>query len=43
MNKFSYSLSCTWITIIDSQYFAFDSLSGDVSLEYIAKLVFEWL
>ena len=35
----SCSLSCTWMTIIDSQFYASDSLSWDVSLEYIASCV----
>ena len=43
MNKLSCSLSCTWMTIIDSLFYASDSLSWDVSLEYIAKLVVAWL
>ena len=38
MNKFSCSLSCTLVTIIDCLFYASDSLSYDVSLEYIAKL-----
>ena len=38
MNNFSCSLSCTWMTIIDCQFYASDSLSRDVSWEYIAKL-----
>ena len=43
MNKFSCSLSCTWMTIIDYLFYAFDSLSPDVLLECIAKLVVGWL
>ena len=39
MNNFSCSLSCTWVTTIDFLFYASDSLSRDVSLEYIAKLV----
>ena len=39
MNKFSCSLSCTWMTITDGLFYASDSLSRDVSLESIAKLV----
>ena len=31
MNKFSCSLACTWITIIDSQFYVIDSLSLDIS------------
>ena len=38
MNKFLYSLSCNWMTIIDCLFYAFDSLSLDISLEYVAKL-----
>ena len=33
MNKFLCSLACTWMTIIDSQFYIIDSLSIDVSLE----------
>ena len=33
MNKFLCSLACTWMTIIDSQFYIIDSLSFDVSLE----------
>ena len=33
MNKFVCSVACTWITIIDSQFYIIDSLSLDVSLE----------
>ena len=33
MNKFLYSLACTWMTIIGSQFYIIDSLSLDVSLE----------
>ena len=43
MNKFSCSLSCTWMTIMDCLFYASDSLSLDVSLECIAKLVVAWL
>ena len=39
MNKFSCSLSCTWMTIIDSLFYA----SDNVSWEYIAKLLVAWL
>ena len=42
-NKFSCSLSCTWMTIIDCLFYAFDNLYGDVLLEYIPKLVVVWL
>ena len=43
MNKFLCSLACTWITIIDSQFYIIDSLSLDVSLEWNANLVVAWL
>ena len=33
MNKFLCSLACTWMTIIDSQFYIIDSLSLEVSLE----------
>ena len=33
MNKFVCSLECTWMTIIDSQFYIIDSLPLDVSLE----------
>ena len=33
MNKFLCSLACTWMAIIDSQFYIIDSLSLDVSLE----------
>ena len=33
MNKFLCSLSCTWMTIIDNQFYIIDSLSLDVSFE----------
>ena len=33
MNKFLCSLACTWMTIIDRQFYIIDSLSLDVSLE----------
>ena len=33
MNKFMCSLACTWMTIIDSQFYIIDSLSLDVSFE----------
>ena len=33
INKFLCSLVCTWMTIIDSQFYINDSLSLDVSLE----------
>ena len=31
MNKFLCSLACTWMTILDSQFYIIDSLSLDVS------------
>ena len=43
MNMFLCSLACTWITIIDSQFYIIDSLSLDVSLEWNANLVVAWL
>ena len=33
MNKYLCSLECTWMKIIDSQFYIIDSLSLDVSLE----------
>ena len=39
MNKFLCSLACTWMTIIDSQFYIIDRLSLDVSLALIANLV----
>ena len=33
MNKMLYSLECTWMVIIDSQFYIFDSSFLDVSLE----------
>ena len=33
MNKFLGCLACTWVTIIDSQFYTIDSLSLDVSFE----------
>ena len=33
MNKFLCSLACTWMTIMDSQFYINDSLSLDVSLQ----------
>ena len=33
MNMFLCSLACTWMTIIDSQFYIIDSVSLDVSLE----------
>ena len=39
MNNFSWSLSYTWITIIDGLFYASDSWSWHVSWEYIAKLL----
>ena len=43
MNKFLRSLACTWMTIIDSQFYIIGSLSLDVSLECNANLVVAWL
>ena len=43
MNKFLCSLACTWMTIIDSQFYIIDSLSLDVSLELNANLVVAWM
>ena len=43
MNNFSCSLSCTWKTIIDCLFYVSGSLSGDVSWEYMAKLLVAWL
>ena len=39
MHKFLCSLVCTWMRIIDSQFYIIDSLSLDVSLEWNANLV----
>ena len=43
MNNFTCSLSCTWMAILDCLFYASGSLSGDVSWEYIAKLLVAWL
>ena len=43
MNKFLSSLACTWMTIIDSQFYIIDNLSLDVSFELNAELVVAWL
>ena len=43
MNKFLCSLACTWMTIIDSQFYIINTLSLDVSLEGNANLVVSWL
>ena len=43
MNKFLCGLSCTRMTITDCLFYDFDSLSRDISMEYIAKLVVVWL
>ena len=40
MNKFLCSLACTWMKILDSQFYIID-LSSDVSLEWNANLVYE--
>ena len=39
MNTFLYGLACTWMTVIDSQFYIIDSLSLVVSLELNANLV----
>ena len=39
MNKFLCGLTCTWMTIIDSQFYIIVSLSFDVSLELNTNLV----
>ena len=38
MNNFSFSLSCTWMTIIDCLFYASDSLSWDVSWSKLLKI-----
>ena len=43
MSKLLCTLACSWITIIDSQFYIIDSLSLDVSLESNAKLEVAWL
>ena len=43
MNKFLCSLACTWMTIIDKQFYIINTLSLDVSLEGNANLVVSWL
>ena len=43
MNMFLCSLACTWMIIIDCQFYSIDSLSFDVSLECNANLVVAWL
>ena len=43
MNKLLCGLTCTWITIIDSQFYIIDSLSLDVSLEYNVNFEVSWL
>ena len=43
INRFLCSLACTWMTIIDNQFYIIDSLSLDVSLERNANLVVAWL
>ena len=43
MNSFSSSLACTWMTIKDCLFDTSCSLSRDVSLEFIAKLLVAWL
>ena len=39
MSKFLCSLACTWMTIIDSQFYIIDSSSLNVSLECIAIIL----
>ena len=39
MNKFLCSLACTWMTIIDSQFYMIDILSLDVLLELNANFM----
>ena len=44
MNKFLCSLACTWMTIIESQFYIIDIFKSlNVSLEWNAKLVVAWL
>ena len=43
MNTYLCSLACTWMTIIDSQFYIIDSLSLDISFEGNANLVIVWL
>ena len=43
VNKFLCILACTWMTIIDTQFYIIDSLSLDVSLGLNAYLVVAWL
>ena len=43
INKFVCSLTCTWMAIIDSQFYSIDSLFWDVWLEWNAILVVAWL
>ena len=38
-NKFLFRLACTWMTIIDSQFYIIDSLFWDVSLEWNCLVV----
>ena len=42
MNKLLCSLACTWIALIDSQFYIIDSSFLDVSLDN-ANLVLAWL
>ena len=37
MDRFLCSLACTWMTILDSQFYIIDSLSLDISLEWNAN------
>ena len=43
MNKLLCSLECTWMKIIDCQFYIVDSLFLDVSLELNTNLVVVWL
>ena len=43
MNKFLSSLACTWMTIVDSQFYIIGSLYLDISLERNANLVVAWV
>ena len=43
MNKFLYSLACTWMTIIDSQFYIINSLSLEVSLFHWNEMLTWWL
>ena len=43
MNTFLCSLACTWMAIIDRQFYIIDSKSLDVTLERNDQLVVAWL